>query len=62
MLLGKIENRRRPLFYALAAALIAAATVVGLEAAGSMLTSAHSGLGGKLAPSDAVAPARSPLR
>ena len=58
----RFERNRRPVLYALAAALIAAATIAGLEAAGTKLTSAHSGLGGKLVPASDLAPANSPLR
>ena len=58
----RFEKPRRPIFYALAAILIAAATIAGLEAAGSDLTSVHSGLGGKLAPASDVAQAVSAVR
>ena len=62
MEIERVGKTRRPVVYALAAVVIAAATFGGLELAGNGLTRAHSGLGGKLsAPSD-VAPARAPLR
>lgn len=57
-------NRRRvPVKYAMIAAGLAVASVVALEAAGTALTTANSGLGGKLTPATAgaaeIAPARS---
>ena len=58
----RIGKSRRPVIYALAAFVIAAATIGGLELAGNGLTSAHSGLGGKLSAPSVVAPARVPLR
>jgi len=56
-------NRRRvPMKYALLAGALAVVSIVGLEAAGSALTSSYSGLGGKLSPGSAgsaeIAPAR----
>jgi len=59
---NRFAKPRRPVFYALAAVAIAAATIAGLEAAGTNLTSAHSGLGGKLGPASDVAPAVAPAR
>lgn len=53
---------RRPAVYVAAAALIAAGTIGVIELAGTGLTSAHSGLGGKLAAPADVAPATAPLR
>ncbi|MGH7002763.1 MAG: hypothetical protein ACREIP_02325 [Alphaproteobacteria bacterium] len=63
MIPRKNDKRRRPVFYAIAAALIGVATAVGLEAAGSMLAGSYSGLDGKLStPSSASAPVSSPTR
>ncbi len=57
-----VNRRRVPVKYALIAAGLAVASIVALEAAGTALTTAYSGLGGKLAPSSGgateIAPAR----
>ena len=53
---------RRQAVYAVAALLIAAGTIGAVELAGTNLTSAHSGLGGKLAPAAEIAPARATYR
>lgn len=60
MIFERHERRRRSAVYAVAALLIAAATIGGIELAGDGLTSAHSGLGGKLAPAAPIAPAHAP--
>ncbi len=56
-------NRRRvPVKYAMLAAGLAVASVVGLEAAGTALTSSYSGIGGKLAPAAHGAAEVAPVR
>ena len=53
---------RRPALYAVVALFIAACAIGAIQLAGSGMTSAHSGLGGKLAGPADVAPAAAPLR
>ena len=56
-------NRRRvPVKYALIAGGLAVLSVVGLEAAGSALTSSYSGLGGKLTPGSVGSAEVAPVR
>lgn len=56
-------NRRRvPVKYAMIAAGLAVASVVGLEAAGTALTTSYTGLGGKLTPASAGATEIAPVR
>lgn len=62
MMFERREKPRRPILYAIAALLIAVAVIGLIELAGTGITAAHSGLGGKLAPAPDVAPARTKVR
>lgn len=57
-----VNRRRVPVKYAMIAAGLAVASVVGLEAAGTALTTSYTGLGGKLTPASAGAAEIAPVR